>query len=459
MIPVDDDLYYRLRPTLGIRKEDALPLAGEPLLRLHPMMEGMRRMFDDGRLAIVSNIGYDDYSMSHFTGTEIWNTASGGTGSVLQNSGWLGRYLRREFPEFPSLLPSYPPAVQIGVSTSSTFGIMGSSIGMALADPGTFYALVNGAPRLDDDPAPDTLAGREWEYIRTIDAQTIEFAGAIREAASRARNVVDYPADNPLASSLAIVSQLIAGGLGTSIYMVSMGGFDTHAGQEAVQPVLLAKLSAAIKAFDDDLLALGVDDRVVAMTYSEFGRRAAENDSGTDHGCAAPHIVFGSMIDGGRIFGGVPDLQHLDVHGNLRPSIDFRCYYASVLGPLFSLSQERLREVLPDGECGASPLPLYGVTTSGREQSPDATSSDALLCSPNPAMACTTLHYRLDRPGPVRLTIGAIDGEACLEQIVEERPAGMHTIRIDLSRLPSGFYICRIDDGRHHRSTTLRIIR
>ncbi|MEP7219311.1 MAG: hypothetical protein ABI876_10365 [Bacteroidota bacterium] len=106
VIPAEDDQYYKLRPTLGIAKSAALPLAGQPLLRLHPTMGGVRSLFDDGRLAIVENIGYDGMNLSHFTGTEIWNTASGNRQDQFLQTGWIGRYLQHEYPDFPAVLPS-----------------------------------------------------------------------------------------------------------------------------------------------------------------------------------------------------------------------------------------------------------------------------------------------------------------------------------------------------------------
>ena len=242
-------------------------------------------------------------------------------------------------------------------------------MGMALTDPAEFNELISSGAIVADDDRSDTPAGREWLYVRMIDAQSVQFAAAIRKAAERANNVAEYPAGNALAASLAVVARLIAGGLETPVYVVSLGGFDTHAGQAIVHPALLMQLSSAVAAFADDLDALNLASRVVAMTVSEFGRRPAENGSGTDHGSAAPHFVFGAGIDGGKIHGGLPDLHNLNSDGNLRHTIDFRCYYASVLAPYFGLDDVRIGEILPLETCGSSRrLLLYRTSTAGRTE-------------------------------------------------------------------------------------------
>ena len=360
LIPVDDDNYYTARPNLMIPKVDALALNGEPLMRLHPSMPGMQSMFNDGYLAPVQNIGYERSTMSHFTGTEIWNTASGILPKDIQTTGWVGRYLHQEFPDYPDILPDDPPAIEISPATSSVFTVVGASIGMSLTDPTEFYDLVNGGPGIDPETAPDTLAGREWNYIDAINRQSQSFSQSIKRAADRAANSVTYPSDNALAAALAIVARLVAGGLTTRVYKVSLGGFDTHFGQLAQHAKLLGMVSGAVKAFHDDLLALGVADRVVGMTYSEFGRRIKDNSTGSDHGTAAPHFVFGSMINGGRTYGGNPDLANPDANGNLPYTVGFPCYYASVIAPLFSLDDTSLAEILPIALCDRpSFIPLY----------------------------------------------------------------------------------------------------
>jgi uncharacterized protein (DUF1501 family) len=447
VIPVDDDLYYKLRPTLAVEKQGALPLDGTPLLRLHPQMEGMQRMFNDGRLAIVENIGYDNASLSHFSGTEIWNTASGTQAGETLNSGWLGRLLKEKFPEFPLETTSYPPAIQMGSVTSSILTVDVASMGMALTDPTEFEELVAGGAIVAEEEHDDSPAGREWRYIRMIDAQSSLFAGVIRKAAGQAGNLAVYPSDNPLAASLSIIARLIAGGLPTPVYVATLPGFDTHAGQAILHPPLLRQLSDALAAFTDDLNLLNIADRVVVMTVSEFGRRAAENWSGTDHGGAAPHFVLGGGINGGRVYGGVPDLQNLDADGNLRHVIDFRCYYASVIAPLFGLDETTIKRIMPVNVCAAAErIPLYHQLSVS--SAPLSVQIPALLqVAPNPAsdQVWITLPAIIESVPSIILT--ASDGRSAGMSRVPVHQVNSSTLMLDISMISSGVYQMQVIDA------------
>ena len=242
---------------------------------------------------------------------------------------------------------------------------------MSLTDPEEFYQLVNAGTNPTDEVDVTTLAGREWEYIDIVSRQSATFAEGVRSAAEKGGPGGSYP-DEPFAAALAIIARLIAGGLQTRIYKVSLGNFDTHGNQEPVHARLLEILSGGIDAFQRDLSGRGIDQRVVGMTYSEFGRRVEDNGSGTDHGTAAPHFVFGSMVDGGRLLGGLPDLENLDDFGNLRHAIDFPCYYQSVVAPLFSVPEDRLATILPFDRCEDSILPLFHASGLSSERPPRA---------------------------------------------------------------------------------------
>ncbi len=350
LVPVEDDLYYTMRPNLAIPKEEALGLDGLNTLRMHPEMGGMAQLFNEGSMAIVGNVGYDRMNLSHFTGTEIWHTGSQNRKESYLPTGWIGRYLQGVYPEFPDMLPDHPPAIEISPSTSSLFTVVGASIGMSLTDPQEFYDLVAAGPTVDDEVDVTTLAGREWEFIDRVNQQSVTFADGVREASNKGDNLVEYP-ETDFAAALAIVARLVAGGLATRIYKVSLGGFDTHGNQAATHANLLKTLSDGIAAFQQDITALGVDERVIGMTYSEFGRRVDDNGPGTDHGTAAPHFVFGTPISGGRMIGDGPDLTNLDGNNNLVHSIDFSCYYASVIAPYFGVAAEPLDEILPYDLC------------------------------------------------------------------------------------------------------------
>lgn len=455
VVPIEDELYYAARPTLAVAKGEALALAGEPLLALHPAMEGVRRMYDDGAAAIVNNIGYDRMNLSHFTGTEIWNTASGSDKTSFLDTGWIGRYLQGEFPDYPDVLPEDPPAIEINPGTSTLFTVLGASIGMALTDPEEFHRLVGSGPSIEDDVDGTTPAGREWEYIDSVREQSHLYAEVVRAAAAKASNIASYPA-TPFANALAIIARLVAGGLGTRIYKVSLGNFDTHGYQATAHPLLLGTLSDGIAAFRNDLVALGVDDRVVGMTYSEFGRRVGENGAGTDHGTAAPHIVFGGSVAGGRMLGGYPDLADLDAGGNLRHAIGFHCYYASVIAPLFTIDEPRLDAILPYGRCDRSDfLPLFNASSAPHDRRDDRASLH-LHIEPNPAdrFVRVVLPASGDRAREILLT--DMEGRTIERYRCE---AGAGVITIDVAHLPAGSYPLSLMGGIEPVGAVMRIIR
>ncbi len=445
VIPVDDDIYYNSRPGLALQKSTTLPIAGEPLLALHPALAGLQQLFNDERLAIISNIGYDNYSLSHFSGIEIWNTASGNGPQEHQASGWMGRFLQEDFPEYPQDLPDHPPAIQIRSAVSSIFGIGNSTMGLALTDPATFYDLVNGGPAVIGNAAPNTLAGREWNYIQTITTQSIQYSGIIHEAAAKAKNLVDYSGGGVLGESLAIIARLIAGGLKTRVYMVTLGEFDTHGEQLFHHHRQLLQLGSGIHSFMKDLVALGIDDRVVGMTYSEFGRRIRENASGTDHGAAAPHIVFGAPVQGGRVLQGLPDLANPDHLGNLRHTVTFQSYYASVLAPLFELEEKRLQKILPTGLCDINDrLQLYRNWPRTVLPNQEYGTTASLTYFPNPASSETTIGYTVPSPGHVHLILHSISGESITTIVDSHQEAGRYSVRVNLASIPSGIYLCRL---------------
>ena len=213
-----------------------------------------------------------------------------------------------------------------------------------------FYNLVNGV----QDPAPNTPAGKELKFIRLVSQQTQQYATVIKAAATKTVQQVSYPIKNSLGDQLKIVARLISGGLKTRIYMVNYGGFDTHSSQvEATDTTkgshanLLLNVSDAIKAFQDDLKFLGVEERVVGMTFSEFGRRIKSNGStGTDHGSAAPLFVFGKNVIGG-VLGDTPIIPaSATTSDNIPFQYDFRSIYSSILSNWLCVNDLDLEQIM-----------------------------------------------------------------------------------------------------------------
>ena len=206
IIPFEDGLYYNARPSLGIRKEDALQL--NYLTGLHPSLQPIKNLYDDGMVAVVQNVGYASPDRSHFRATDIW--LSGSDSNVIINDGWVGRYLANVLPDHNPINPEHPMAIQIGSTQSMLLECTcQGTMGISFESPNQFYQLINGSTA-DNDPPPDTVAGNQLRYIKEIAALSIRFAEVIKEKADSVENMATYP-NTRLGRQLAIVAELIAG--------------------------------------------------------------------------------------------------------------------------------------------------------------------------------------------------------------------------------------------------------
>ena len=344
--------YVNLRKNIAIPLDKVLPLSGYSKAGLHPSLSGMQKMYNEDKLAILYSVGYPEPNQSHFRSTDIWLT--GADSDQYLTTGWTGRFLSSSYENFPVGYPNAtmpdPLAIQIGSVISTTFMGPGGFTAMAVPTDVDFYNLINGIT----DPVPDSPMGTELTYLRTVARQTNKYADVIVSAAAKAGAQAAYPANNYLAAQLKTVARLISGGLKTKVYMVSVGGFDTHGGQvQAGNTItgnhaqLLKQVSEAISAFQKDLTQLGVSKRVIGMTFSEFGRRIKSNGSaGTDHGAAQPVFLFGEPVKQG-VLGNPPDLpSSLDSGSSLPMQYDFRSVYATVLRDWFCVDPNDVSNML-----------------------------------------------------------------------------------------------------------------
>ena len=320
VVPHRQDEYFRGRPTLGLKRSKLHALDDDH--GLHPEMGGLARLYGEGNVAVVQGVGYPHPNRSHFRSMEIWHTAD--PVAPPNGLGWMGRLADQLVARSPGSLPAihvgagvlplalagrrfFPPSVK----DLSGFQLQGPA---ALAGPREAL--------LEAGPAEGELA-----FLREVARTTYRAAERVERAAAGADRV-DYPG-SALAARLRTVARLVAGGFGARVFHVELGGFDTHARQAAVHAALLGQLSAALTAFQEDLRANDVDDEVVTLVFSEFGRRAAENgSSGTDHGAAAPVFLVGAPVRGG-MHGRAPDLTRL-VEGDVPHSTDFRSLYTTL---------------------------------------------------------------------------------------------------------------------------------
>jgi uncharacterized protein (DUF1501 family) len=330
LIPFADPRYYQLRSSLAIPTSDILPLTDS--VGLHPGLGGLKSLYDQGMVAVVQGVGYPNPNRSHFRSMDIWHTARP---DILERTGWLGRYLDACHCGEDQPLP----AVSVGDQLNSMFYAEHTLV-PAVASLGGFSLQTDSGDRNSRQLQIQTLrniyaqAGT-WPaheaVMRRTAIKAMDGADQLRAAAAAYQSRVEYPANNPLAAQLQMVAQVIAGNLGARVFSVQLGGFDTHAAQFNQQATLLGQLGDALQAFVQDLTAMGRLDDVVLMTFSEFGRRVAQNGSnGTDHGTAEPMFVIGSRVNAG-LLGAYPSLDDLDDNGDLKFWVDFRNVYAGIV--------------------------------------------------------------------------------------------------------------------------------
>ncbi|MVM35920.1 DUF1501 domain-containing protein [Spirosoma sp. HMF4905] len=356
VIPVDQyGAYQAARPNIALPQNKILKLNGADATAIHPALSEIQQLFNEGKAGIVQAVSYPKPNFSHFRATDIWMTGS--DSDKILNTGWAGRYLNDTFPGFPEKYPTEtmpdPLAIQIGSVVASAFQGPAFPMGLAISNPASFYDLVEDKT----ETVPNTRWGDQLAYLEKVSQKTDQYAGVIKKAAQSVTKQSDkYPAPgkNPLADQLKIVARLVAGGLRTKVYLVSLSGFDTHAKQvepddttTGVQAQLLRRVSEAVGAFMDDLKGLNAADRVMGMTFSEFGRRIKSNASGgTDHGAAAPVFYFGNAVKGG-IIGTNPQLPtNVTVNDNVAMQHDFRSVYATVLQQWLNLPPSDIQTVL-----------------------------------------------------------------------------------------------------------------
>ena len=357
--------YMGLRSNIAIPENQVLKLSGNPETGFHPAMTGLRNLYDEGKLSIIHSVSYPNPNQSHIRSTDIWMT--GVDANQISASGWAGRYLENRFSGYPQNYPNSemedPLAVQIGYVGSTTLLGENQSMGITLSDPESFYQLI-GSQTPDETDLPCCDAGELISYVREQQLLAVGYAGEIKNAAAAGQNLAIYPpssAANDLAEQLKIVARLIHGGLKSKIYYVEMGGFDTHAKQvetsntEGVHAVLLKKVSDAISAFQNDLKLQGTEDKVIGMTFSDFGRRATSNGSkGTDHGVGAPMFIFGTGMKR-QVIGTNPDLvngllpvnpQSWETTRDIKMQIDFRRVYSDILNDWFGTVPSKTNDLM-----------------------------------------------------------------------------------------------------------------
>ncbi len=337
LVPYTDNLYYQLRPQLAISAEQVLPL--DERLGLHPSLKAFKNLYDAGRLAVIQGVGYPNASRSHFRSMEIWHTArpdastQAGTAAMGTGEGWLGAFMAEVYRVGES------PFQCVNIGTHVPKALWTERAATAtLQDGEAFQLLADRKLPIGRDPLLKTFG--QMQRVPSRKLPSLQLVADTWQATSRAadllgttteryRSSVAYP-PGPFGKMLQQVARMIASDLGTRVFYVSLGGFDTHANQKGAHANLLTQVADGLAALHQDLEQMGRADGVLTLAFSEFGRRVRENGSnGTDHGAAGPMFAIGTTVKGG-LYGEQPSLANLD-DGDLRYSVDFRQVYATVL--------------------------------------------------------------------------------------------------------------------------------
>ena len=382
VIPIEQyDAYANARPNIFIPESKILRLTDE--FGVPSYMKSLEPLWGEGQFKAVHGVGYENQSLSHFTGSDIFaNTDLTTTGFGGLNTGWMGRHFEECFPNYLINPPEAPAAIQIGQFGSLVFegeetnyAFVTNNVDQLeqIADTGEQYSLT--------EDFGDCMYGDQLEFLRGVSNTTLEYAGKIHEASERGQNQVEYQ-ENGFARQLKLLARLIKGNLGTKVYMISMGGFDTHGNQPLAHERLMTNLSVAINNFYEDLAFTDQDEKVLSMTFSEFGRRIYENGSnGTDHGKAAPTLFFGSGLNGSAFVGEHPTLENPDGRGNLERTMDFRDLYGTVLAEWLCVSPALVEQHL----LGHPYVPVdLGFRCHEETVFPDITMSDGEPTIPTP---------------------------------------------------------------------------
>src|SRR5581483_7394798 len=353
IVPANDDTYYTLRPNIGIKATSLINRGGPNGFYMNPGLgfgdkQGFAGMFDLGQLAVLRGIGYTPPNLSHFRSTDIWLSGiNDSNANDVLSTGWLGRFLEQQYPNFPSQLPTDPLAINFGgfsLALTSEKGRMGIEVD----NPNLQSGFVSAAGDTLDDQSAGTRYAVEYAFVQDIAARSNAYAERVKNAFSTGVSALQgHYAPNGVAQHMKSAAARIAGGLMTRVYVVNLRRFDTRAQPPATdgtgsgtQTNLLGQMADAIAQFQSDLLLMGSStaDRVLGFTLSEFGRRPHDNNSnGTDHGAASMQFVFGTRVNGG-VFGNAPDLVNLDSNGDLAVQIDFRSVYQTLLTDWFGMT-------------------------------------------------------------------------------------------------------------------------
>ncbi len=332
IIPYTNPHYHDARPRVGIPEDQALPISDE--LAFNPNMGPIKKLWDDGKVAIIHGIGYENSPRSHFRSMDIWHTCEP---DIVGTEGWAGRVIRDLDPRGENVLKGVnfgqglPRALALrgvpitSVSSLESYGVLSSVPGVAAADERN--KILDRFARMY---SPTIGAGPTMDYLGQTGRDALQGADILRAAPEGYTSTVEY-AETPIAKYLRDIAQVYLADLGTQIFYTQHGSFDSHFNQPPMHTKLWIDMSRAISDFFDDLAEHDAGDNLIMVLFTEFGRRVKDNGTGTDHGAGGAAFVIGNQVKGGH-YSSYPSLRPEDLtQGDLEPNYDFRGLYSTVI--------------------------------------------------------------------------------------------------------------------------------
>ena len=459
IIPIDqqDNLAF-VRPNIYIPQDKLLNITDA--VGLHPSMQGIKALYDEAKIKIIRDVGYPDQNRSHFRSKDIWH--SGSHSDEYLSTGWVGRYFDNRYDNYPEDYPNednpHPFAITVGSNVSETCEGLTGNFSMAVVNPNRLNRLY--APLTND--AVNGCAKNHLDFFVKSIEQTNEYSTAIKEVYDKGNTKSNlYKDSNALAQKLKNVARLISGGIKSKVFVVSLGGFDTHSAQTSSSSSttgrhadLLTTVSDAIAAFQDDIQKLGIDKRVLGMTYSEFGRRIKSNASyGTDHGNAAPLIMFGSCLSAGITGNSTTIDRNVSNAEGVPMQYDFRSVYGSTLIDWFGVSENEVTTLF---DLDLQYIPITEGCSNTTSTSDSIVDAFELSISPNPFSDNFTIRFK-SMHEPIKISVFNALGSEIKVLTNQTLSAGNHDLDFSLNGIPAGPYFVRIQNK--YSQKTLRLIK
>ncbi len=445
--------YYDLRPTIAIQENQMWTLNNQ--YGMPVQTNALQPLWTEGMMKVLFNVGYPNPNYSHFRSSDIIVTGTGR--DEVKTTGWLGRFLDNDYPAFLETPPSVPPALQIGVEANLIFSAENANMALAVSSPQEFYQIALTGQLFPVNTLGNTRREQELLYVRQTANAAFRYAETIRAAYDKGKNQVTYPTGNKLAEQMAIIARLIKGNLGTRIFMVDIADFDTHVLQRDNQLSLLQQLATSVRAFYDDLAYAnsGLEEKVLGMTFSEFGRTIYENGSkGTDHGAGTHTLLFGGGIGNGFV-GDYQDLSNPDPVQDPVFSVDFRDIYATVLQDWLGYSSDLATFVL------GRPTPtLPGLVPALAPALGDNRKCALLGHHPHADLpGVIEIKYAIMQDGDVRLQLLSRSGQVLRTLLSGGQSRGTHIYPFKPAEwhVAPGEYVYRLQSGGQAVERELRI--